>query len=165
MTQFVIVQPANRTESSYTARLFIEGVLLKFRLCIRVVIDERSGFCAIFEKMCKLLNIRFHMVSKRNHKAVGIKRFHKFLNHAQKIVTEECGTPSAFVESGMPAAYAWNASSIDGTDIVRSVPAIGRELRFPLDIHESTLLTIIDNPGQSVADYIRYLDKNVNFAR
>ena len=76
--------------------------------------------------MCKLLNIRFHLVAKRNHKAVGIERFHKFLNHAQKIATEERGTPAAFVECGMTAAYALNASPIDSTDIVRSVPAIGR---------------------------------------
>jgi len=28
--------------------------------------------------------------------------------------------------------YAWNISPIDGTNILRSIPAIGRELRFPL---------------------------------
>lgn len=34
----------------------------------------------------------------------------------------------------MISAYAWNAMPIDGTDIIQIVPAIGRPLRFPMDI-------------------------------
>lgn len=51
----------------------------------------------------------------------------------------------------MATAYAWNASPIDGTDIVRSVLAIGHELRFPLDISLADIPTPINNPGESVA--------------
>ena len=75
--------------------------------------------------MCNKLKIKFHVVAKQNHKAVGVERFHKFLNKAQKISTEERGTSEPFVEIGMATAYAWNASPIDGTDIIRSIPAIG----------------------------------------
>lgn len=165
MAQFMITMPAMRTESSYIARLFMEGVLLKFGLCLMVVIDEGSEFRGLFEKMCNLLNIRFHQVAKRNHKAVGVERFHKFLNHAQTISTEERGTAAAFVECGLATAYAWNASPIDGTDIIRSIPAIGRCLRFPLEVHESTNVAPIDNATCSDIEYIRYLGQDVEFAR
>ena len=85
-------------------------------------------------------------MAKKNHKAVGVERYQKFLNHSQRISTEDRGTSESFVEIGMATAYAWNASPIDGTDIVRSVPAIGRELRFPLDISLADIPTPIDKP-------------------
>ena len=107
----------------------------------------------------------WYLVVKRNHKAVGVERYHKFLNHSQRIATEERGTSEYFVEIGMATAYAWNASPIDGTDIARSVPAIGRELRFPLDISLADIPTPIDNPGESVAAYLRYLQRDVPFSQ
>ena len=125
-----------------------------------VVCDDGNDFRGTFEKMCRALNIKFHVVAKRNHKAVGVERFHKFLNHSEKISTEERGTSEAFVEVAMATAYAWNASPIEGTDIIRSFPAIGRELRFPLDINLADSPAIIDNPSESVAAYIRYLKRD-----
>jgi len=70
-----------------------------------------------------------------------------------------------FVEVGMATVYAWNASPIDGTDIVRSVPAIGRTLRFPLDIDLAAMPDLIDNQSESVVAYLRYLQRDVPFAR
>ena len=154
MTQFVVVQGAKSTESSYLARLFMEGFLLKFGLCLLVVIDADSSFRGTFEKMCKALNLRFHVVAKRNHKAVGVERFHKFLNHATTIAAEERGSAAIFVECAIATAYAWNSSPIDSTDVVRSLPAIGRELRFPLDIDLSDPPPMVDNPGKSIASYL-----------
>ena len=72
---------------------------------------------------------------------------------------------SVSIECGMISAYAWNASPIDGTDIIRSVPAIGRELKFPLDINLVKLPTVIDNASESVATYLRSIGNNVSFAR
>jgi len=34
----------------------------------------------------------------------------------------------------MTAGYAWNSAPIDGTDILRSVAAVGRPFLFPIDI-------------------------------
>ena len=100
-----------------------------------------------------------------DHKAVGVERFHKFLNHAQKISIEERGTSEAFVEVSMASAYAWNASPIDGTEIIRSILGIGRELRFPLDIDLSATPAVIDDPSASVVAYLRYLQRDVPFSR
>ena len=80
-------------------------------------------------------------------------------NKAENISTEDRGTSEPFVEIGMATAYAWNASPIDGTDIIRSVPAIGRELRYPIDVSLSPVPDIIDNPSESVATYLRYLQR------
>ena len=39
-----------------------------------------------------------------------------------------------FSETAMVSAYAWNAMPIDGADIIRSIPAIGFILCFPMDV-------------------------------
>ena len=82
MTEFVVCTAITTTEASYLARMFMEHILLKFGLCIMVVCDDGNEFRGTFEQMCTALNIRFHVVAKRNHKAIGIERFHKFLNHS-----------------------------------------------------------------------------------
>ena len=61
--------------------------------------------------------------------------------------------------------YAWNAIPIDGTDTIRSVPAIGLELRYPLDISLGPTPDVIYNPSESVATYLRYLEHDVPFSR
>ena len=66
----------------------MEHVLLKFGLCVMVVVDEGKEFCSTFKEMCRLLNIRCHTVAKRNHKVVGVERFHRFLNHAQRYILQ-----------------------------------------------------------------------------
>ena len=165
MTQFVVSVPIERTDSSYIARMFMECVLLKFGICAMVVVDEGSEYRRTFEQMCKALVIRFHPVAKRNHKAVGVERYHRFLNHSQKIATEQRRTSEIFVECGMTTAYAWNASCIDGTDIVRSIPAIGRELKYPLDILESEIPQQVDDNSAAIVSYMQYLSNDVTFSR
>ena len=83
MTEFVMCVAITMTEASYPARMFMEHILLKFGLFIMVVCDDDNDFIDTFKKMCVALNIRFHIVAKRNHKAVGIEKFHKFLNHVK----------------------------------------------------------------------------------
>ena len=51
------------TEAPYLARVFMEHVLLKFGLCIVVVCDDGNDFRGTFEKMCRALNIRFHVAA------------------------------------------------------------------------------------------------------
>ena len=130
-----------------------------------VVIDDGNDFWGIFESMYNSLCIKFHIVSKWNHKPVDVERFHKFLNHSQRISTEACGTSEPFVEVGIPTEYAWNASPIDGTDIIWSMPAIGSTICFPLDVNLAAMLDLIDNPSESVAYYICYRQRDVPFSQ
>ena len=151
MTEFVVCTAITNTGAAYLARIFMEHILLKFGLCIMVVRDDGNKFRGIFEQMCKALNIRFHVVANRDHKAIGIERFHKFLNHSETFQLRDEGLQNHLCEVGMTKVYAWNASPIEGTDIVRSVPAIGRALPFPLDIDMAEIPPLIDNASEIVA--------------
>jgi hypothetical protein len=84
------------------------------------------------------------------------------------LVRSDRGTHLVWVEASMLATYAWNCSLIDGTDVVRSVPAMGREFKFPLDLalNAPALPTSpLSAPGTSVIAYIKHTAEHVDFAR
>jgi len=56
-----------------------------------IVIEDGKEFRGIFERMCNALSIKFNIVTKYNHKAMGVEQFHKFLNYAQKILLNLAG--------------------------------------------------------------------------
>ena len=62
-------------------------------------------------------------------------------------------------------ACAWNASHIDGTDIVQIFPAIGSKLKSPLDINLVKLSYVIDNASDIVASYLHHIQNDVEFSR
>ena len=129
------------------------------------MVDGDNKFKGIFVEMAESLGIRMHVTGARNHKAVGVERFHKFLNHATTIFSEERGSAECFVECGMLAAYVWNAIPINGTNIIRSVLAVGRELNFPIDIDIDNIPVPIDSASVCVAKYLRHLQQDVQFSR
>lgn len=114
--------------------------------------------------MCKSLHINFDILAKGNHKALFVKKFHRFINKDTTIAVEDNNTNDIFVAAGVAVVYVWNSSAIDGTDIIRSVPAIERELHFPLDIDLITLPPIVYNNAELVVSYLRLIDSNHYFA-
>ena len=120
---------------------------------------------AIFEVMAKELNIRLHRVTNRNHKAIGVERSHQFLNHNATIISSARQTHKYFVEVALISVYAWNAMSIDGTDKIRSIPAIGRSLKFPMDVALSELPTPVGDAAQATVSCIRQIERDARFAK
>ena len=95
---------------------------------------------------------------------VLVEKFHRFLNKAVTITVGDSKTLGCFTEAGIVAGYAWNSTPIDGTDIIRSIPTIGRELKFPIDISSTSLPPLISNQTDSVVKYLRLTDSSNHFA-
>lgn len=143
----------------------MENVILKVGICIVLVVDDGNELMGIFVQLSKSLNIRLHKAAKRNHKAVGVERCHRFLNHSATIISNERQTPKYFVEAAIITAYAWNAMPVDRTDIGCSVCAIGRPLKFHMDIVLSELLDPIDDAGKATVRYIGNIVNNTRFVK
>ena len=80
------------------------------------------------------------------------------------ITAEERGTNDAFVPASIVASYAWNSAPIDGTNIIHSVPAIGRALHFPLDINLNAAPELIQNNAQATLDFLNFTNSHRHFA-
>ena len=100
MTKFVCSVALAHVNAAKLARAFVEGVLLKYGLCLVIVVDDDSDVMALFEATSKSLNIRLHKAAKRNHKAIGVERYYTFLNHNVKIISSVRQTHKCFVEVG-----------------------------------------------------------------
>ena len=114
--------------------------------------------------MCDALNLNYDVLAKRNHKGLTVEHFHRFLNKSITITAEDCGTNDVLVPAGIAVGYAWNSAPIDDTDIIRSIPAIGRELHFPIDINLSALPKLAHNSGQAALDYLKLTDSSRHFS-
>ena len=78
--------------------------------------------------------MRWHLVTKGNHKAILSERFHRYLNKVERIHAANCETVDEWIKGVHFAVYAWNAGPIDGTNVSRSYAAMGREFPFPVDV-------------------------------
>ena len=156
MTQFVVVVPVPNEVASTLAENFMQHVLLKFDICHLVISDDGSPFKGVFSAMCKALSINYDILAKRNHKILLVEKFYQFFNKAITIAAEDRRTNDVFVAADVAAGYVWNRPTIDGTDILRSVPAIGRDI--------SALPALVSNNDDSVVSYLHLTDSNRPFA-
>lgn len=157
LTGFMIVAEFKELSSATLAAILMQQVLLKVGMCGMIRPDADSKFLGQFKNVCAILDIPCDPAARGNHKAVSVERFFRFLNKTLTIGSNARGSHAISVEAVHVAAYAWNASTIDGTEIIRSVPAIGRPFRFPIDV----ALTIppdmptANNATVNVYDFLR----------
>ena len=163
MTQFVVVVPIPDKTSATLAKYFMQYVFLKFGIYHILTLDDGCPFTDAFIAISKSLNINPDTLTKRNHKGLLVEKFHRFINKAITITVQDRGTNDIFVADGFAAEYAWNSSPIKGTYILRTVPVIGRELRFQLDIDLRDLHISVSNNKELVISYLRLTDSNSHF--
>lgn len=65
------------------------------------------------------------------------------------------GTNIVIKQNVKTSQYAWNSAPIDGTDIPRSMAAIGREFRFPLDVELSLAPQLNPENNSALFQYLR----------
>ena len=160
MSQFVVVIPVPNEISATLESCFMQHILMKFSLCHLVVLNDGSPFKGVFIAMCDALNLNYDVLAKRNHKSLTVDYFHRFLNKSVTVAAEDRGTNNFFVPAGIAAGYAWNSAPIDGTNILRSIPAIGRKFHFPLDINLSALTKLAHNSSQAALNYLKQIDSS-----
>ena len=101
---------------------------------------------------------------KRYSQGLTVDNFHRILNKSVFIAAEDHGTNDIFVPAGIATGYAWNIAPIDGTDIFRSIPAIGREVHFPININFSALPKLAYTSSQAALDYSKLTDSSRHFS-
>ena len=164
LTQFVVSVPTFDTTASTLSQLFMEHVLLSYGICAVVVVDDGSTFKGIFKEMIELLKITLWTLSRGNHKGNSAERYHRFLNKTQAITGNDRGTHGNFIQNAKTSQYAWNSAPIDGTDVPRSVAAIGRQFRFPLDTEFLQPPQLEDGEQSRLHQYLRDVSNESKFA-
>ena len=164
ITQFLVSSPTNDITAANLAKLFMADVVLSFGMCSVVVIDDGSSFKSVFIAMCDCLRIVYWCLSRGNHKGNSVERYHRFLNKTQAIAGNDRGTHDVYIQNAKTSQYAWNSAPIDGTDITRSMAAIGRNFRFPLDVELSPTPILNTDTNNTLFQYLRDVSTDSTFA-
>lgn len=139
MTAFAAATFVEAIDSETMTRAAFTAFFIPHGLPRLVITDSGSEFAGALQVLCQNIGIPHYTVSKGNHKAIICGRFHKYMNKVQKIHAADCETFQDFMLGTIFAVYAWNSAPVDGTDVVRSYAAIGREFPFPIDFERDPI--------------------------
>ena len=145
MTSFVTTGEVFAITAEESARVIMTKFFCVYGIPKLIILDQDSAFKDILVSTCKLLQVKYHPVTKGNHKAILCERFHRYLNKVERIHAADCETLSQWYKGHALAAYAWNAAPIDGINVTRSFAAIGREFPFTLDVNLEEVTTPANN--------------------
>ena len=164
LTQFVVSIPVTDITAASLAQIYMEQVILTFGISAVVVVDDGSTFKGAFRAMCESLKLTFWTLSKNNHQGLSVERYHRFLNKTQTITGNDRGTHITYLQNAKTSQYAWNSAPIDGTDIPRSLAAVGREFKFPLDVELCPSPPLNDQNNSALTTYLRTVSNDSAFA-
>ena len=82
----------------------------------------------------------------------------------QAIADQERGAHVVFLQNAKNSPYVWNSAPINSIDILRSVAAVGREFRFPLDVELIQTPTTLNQGNCGLYEYLRPVSNNSQFA-
>jgi hypothetical protein len=151
--------PAMESVSNASAKTFasaIMKIMLQYGLSHTVVLDKDSKFLGVCQESLDLLHINCHILSGGNHNPMLVKRINCFLNKGLKIMTNKHDSIRVALEAILLLIYAWISCPVPGTDISRSLVAVGCKFRFPINFSSGKAATLISAPG-SVEFYSRLL--------
>jgi hypothetical protein len=108
-------------------------ILLQYGFCHTAVLDKGSKFFGICREPLDLLKINCHVLSGANHNLMLVERVNWYLNKGLCIMCNERDSVQVTLEAILLLLYAWNSCPVPGTDISRSLLAIGREFAFSIN--------------------------------
>jgi hypothetical protein len=149
MTTFACVEMVTRPSATTFASAIMK-ILLRYGICATAVLDKDSKFFGVCREALDLLQIHCHVLSGNNHNPMLVERVNRYLNKGLKIMSAERDTVRVAMESILLLLYAWNSCPIAGTDISRSLVAVGREFAFPIDYSTSKHHELTSTPDAVV---------------
>ena len=132
MCTFGALEPVTGANATTFASAIMK-IQLRYGFCHTIVLDKDSKFCGVCREAIDLLKINCHVLSGDNHNPMLVERLCRYFNKGLKIMCNERDTVRVALESLLLLLYAWNSCPVPGTDISRSLVAVGREFAFPID--------------------------------
>ena len=164
MCTFACMEPVIHANSTSYASAVMK-IQLRFGFCHTIVLDKDSKFLNVFREALDLLQINTHVLSGGNHNPMLVERINRYLNKGLKIMTNERDSVRVAMESILLLLYAWNSCPVPGTDISRSMVAVGREFAFPIDFSTDEHLKLTTSRPSTVVSYSKELAARLSACR
>ena len=154
LTGFASLAFVPQLNSDMMARLAFSHFFVPNGLPKLVIIDGGSEFKGVLITMCDQIGIQYYVAAPEAHNAILCECFHRYLNKVEKIGAADAQSYEQWAMNALFAAYAWNGSPVDGTDIIRSFAAKARTFHFPLDVQTDQEIARIPQQGESTIQHV-----------
>ena len=154
LTGFASLAFVPQLNSDMMARLAFSHFFVPNGLPKLVIIDGGSEFKGVLIAMCDQIGIQYYVAAPEAHNAILCECFHKYLNKVEKIGAADAQSYEKWAMNALFAAYAWNGSPVDGTDIIRSFAAKARTFHFPLDVQTENEVARIPQQGEATIQHV-----------
>ena len=156
LSSFACMDPVAHASASTFASAIMK-IQLWYGLCHTIVLDKDSKFMGTCREALDLLHINCHVLSGGNHNPMIVERVNRYLNKGLRVMTNERNSVRVAMECILLLIYAWNSCPIPGTDISRSLVAVGREFSFPIDFETNAHLSLTSATPSTVESYAKEL--------
>ncbi len=150
MCTFAAMEPVTNPSATTFASAIMK-IILRYGFCHTVVLDKDSKFFGVCGESLDLLKINCHILSGGNHNPMLVKRLNRYLNKRLKIMVNERDSPRITLEALLLLIYAWNSCPVPGTNISRSLVAVGREFQFPINFSSGKHIKLMSAPGTVIS--------------
>ena len=138
MCTFGALEPVIGVNATTFAMAIME-IQLRYGFCHTIVIDKDSKFCGACREALDLFKINCLVLSGNNHSPMLAEQLNRYFNKGLTIMCNERDTLCVALEALLLLLYAWNSCPFPGTDISRSLVAVGCEFAFPIMNFPGTL--------------------------
>jgi hypothetical protein len=161
MCTFAAMEPVTNSLATTFAST---KIILQYGFCHTVVLDKDSKFFGVCHESLDLLKINCHILSGGNHDPMLVERLNRYLNKWLKIMVNKQDSPWIALEALLLLIYAWNSCPVPGTDISRSLVAVGCKFQFPIDFSSGKHIELMSAPG-TVVSYSQELASRLGACR
>ena len=120
-------------------------IMPRFGIVHTIVLNTGKENNNTFCQMCKLLRLKVHTISGRNHDSILVERVNAYLNKGLTIFIQEQGTPAISREVVLLLIYACNSCSVLLTKISQAIDVTGRDFCFTIDFSHEKAVQLISN--------------------
>jgi hypothetical protein len=111
----------------------IVNIQLCYGFCHTIILDMDRKFYGVCCEALNLLKINCHVLSEDNHNPMLVEHLCQYFNKGLTIMCNERATICVALECLLLLLYAWNSYPLLGTDISRSLVAVGCKFAFLID--------------------------------
>jgi len=155
MTGFACMEPISHASATTFASAIMK-ILLCYGFCHTAVLDKDAKFFGVCSEALDLLQIHRHVLSSANHKPMLVERVNRYVTKCLKIMCNKRDSVRIALEASLLLLYAWNTCPVPGTDISRSLVAVGREFEFSIDYSSGKHWELTSSPT-TVVSYLKEL--------
>ncbi len=146
MCTFDALEPVSGANATTFASAIMK-IQLHYGFCHTIILDKDKKFHGVCHEALDLLKINCYVLLGDNHNPMLVERLCRYFNKGLTIMCNERDTVCIALKCLLLLLYAWNSCPVPGTDISRSLVAVGCQFAFLIDFSSGKHWQLTSSPA------------------